>query len=440
MLKPICDKHIEYLINKRRSLMFDIVEKYGSPVNLSFPDIARETATRLCHTLRKYGPDHTALFGVKATKSQELLKAITNAGVGVDVSSYWELQDALNTGQIGKQICASGPAKTPKFHQALISCDALIAVDSPEELQSLVSGSSSFRCLLRYRPTFSEATRFGIGADDLAACLELCAANAQHARFEGFAFHVSGYAVDDRIRAFGELLPFIDSAIGLGMVPKTVDVGGGQPVRYVEAESYRAFIDTHTPDDYARQRFPQNLYPYGGETNLTDWIQAFFDGNVGTARSIFKYCQSRQIRIVFEPGRSLVDQAGITVFRAISKKKCPSGDVLFVEGSSFSACETWFNSEFLVNPIHLARRPSGKPGRAYIAGQSCLDEDIISHRFITFDSLPAAGDLLIYTNTAGYQSDLLENEFHRIPMPRRLSLRFADDDEVSVHIDERSAS
>ncbi|TJW70066.1 MAG: Y4yA family PLP-dependent enzyme, partial [Mesorhizobium sp.] len=31
-----------------------------------------------------------------------------------------------------------------------------------------------------------------------------------------------------------------------------------------------------------------------------------------------------------------------------------------------------------------------------------------------------AGDLLVYANTGGYQMDLLENEFHRHPMPSRL--------------------
>lgn len=440
MLKTICHDSIEYFINKKQNIIFDTIEKYGSPLNFSFPDIARETATRLLKTLGKYDPDHMALFGVKATKSQALLRAITSAGAGVDVSSFWELQDALVAGQEGERICASGPAKTAKFHHALISCKALIAIDSPEELQNLVSSGANFRCLLRYRPTFLANTRFGIDAADLMMCLKLCAANAQRIGFEGFAFHVSGYCVADRIAAFGELLPFLDSARELGLVPKTVDIGGGQPVQYVEAASYRAFVETHTPDDYARHRFPQRLYPYGGQSALADWVHAFFNGNASEAGPIAEYCRTRQIRIALEPGRSLVDQAGITAFRVIGSKTCSSGNVLFVEGSSFSACETWFNSEFLIEPIHLTRQKSCRPGRAYIAGQSCLDEDIISYRFIHFQALPVAGDILIYVNTAGYQSDLLENEFHRIPMPRRFSLRITDDHEASVYPDERPTS
>ncbi|AFL54987.1 diaminopimelate decarboxylase [Sinorhizobium fredii] len=59
------------------------------------------------------------------------------------------------------------------------------------------------------------------------------------------------------------------------------------------------------------------------------------------------------------------------------------------------------------------------PVRAYLAGHSCLDEDVISNRWLTFPTAPRAGDLLVYANTGGYQMDLLENEFHRHPMPAR---------------------
>ncbi|MDU0954902.1 MAG: Y4yA family PLP-dependent enzyme, partial [Bradyrhizobium sp.] len=84
---------------------------------------------------------------------------------------------------------------------------------------------------------------------------------------------------------------------------------------------------------------------------------------------------------------------------------------------------TWFRSEFLVDPIlipHDARPAGAPPIRAYLAGHSCLDDDVLSNRWLTFPVAPQAGDLLVYANTAGYQMDLLENQFHRHPMPNRL--------------------
>jgi diaminopimelate decarboxylase len=49
---------------------------------------------------------------------------------------------------------------------------------------------------------------------------------------------------------------------------------------------------------------------------------------------------------------------------------------------------------------------------------------------------PQAGDLLVYANTAGYQMDLLENEFHRHPMPRRMAARIAADGAVHLSPDD----
>ncbi|MDX7018620.1 Y4yA family PLP-dependent enzyme, partial [Klebsiella aerogenes] len=54
-------------------------------------------------------------------------------------------------------------------------------------------------------------------------------------------------------------------------------------------------------------------------------------------------------------------------------------------------------------------------------GHSCLDDDVITNRLIAFAHLPKPGDLLIFANTAGYQMDLLENQFHRHPLPTRLT-------------------
>ncbi len=141
-------------------------------------------------------------------------------------------------------------------------------------------------------------------------------------------------------------------------------------------------------------------------------------------RSFANYLVHEGLVLGMEPGRALADQAAISVFRVLRVKAVgPDAHVVFVEGSSFSACETWFGSEFLVDPILVpATSPpiAAKSIRGYLAGHSCLDEDVLSNRWLTFPIAPRAGDLLVYANTGGYQMDLLENEFHRHPMPSRL--------------------
>ncbi len=52
------------------------------------------------------------------------------------------------------------------------------------------------------------------------------------------------------------------------------------------------------------------------------------------------------------------------------------------------------------------------PYTASVAGNTCLEMDMLSWRKITFQQKPKTGDLLIYINTTGYQMDTNESEFY----------------------------
>lgn len=107
-------------------------------------------------------------------------------------------------------------------------------------------------------------------------------------------------------------------------------------------------------------------------------------------RSFASYLVHERLVLGIEPGRALADQVAISVFRVLRVKELgPDAHVIFVEGSSFSACETWFGSEFLVDPIlvpAISSPVATKPIRAYLAGHSCLDEDVLCNRWLTFRS------------------------------------------------------
>ena len=262
-----------------------------------------------------------------------------------------------------------------------------------------------------------------MGEAALLAGLRRVAQSPRRFRFEGFHAHLGGYGVASRIAAMVELMRLVAPASDLGLSVRVVDIGGGLPIRYVAPGPYAAVLEAQRPHHYRTGSVPPDFYPYGSETTAADWLEALLDapcGQSGVAASL----RGAGLRLALEPGRSLVDQAAISVFRIIRVK--PLGDgtaVVFVEGSSFSACETWFRSEFLVDPILVRARPAAATGplRAYVAGHSCLGDAVVTNRWLDFAAAPASGDLLIYANTAGYQMDLLENEFHRHPMPVRLA-------------------
>lgn len=431
-LSPILRPGTTDLLSQNGKLLLEWVETHGSPLHLVSPEALGENVRGLTAVLAQNGVDHTIYYGVKVNKSPGLMHAALEAGIGLDVSSFYELRDALALGAIGERIVATGPAKTPAFHDALVACRALISVDSPEELEDLSDrlpdDGEPQPVLLRLRPSDQAGSRFGMDADQVLVCLSAIAADKRF-RFDGLHFHLSGYRWETRAAAIREASRLIREARAIGLAPRMIDIGGGLPIRYVDTVAYRKHIEGQSAVDYRNGKLPSSFYPYGGDISAADWLQSLLAAPMDAGRSIADYFRDEKLAIALEPGRALADQTAISVFRIIRVKTLgPDTAVIFVEGSSFSACETWFASEFLIDPIvvpAVAMPAAAQPFKAYLAGHSCLDEDVLTNRWLDFPTAPRAGDLLVYANTAGYQMDLLENEFHRHPMPKRFRLHHA---------------
>jgi diaminopimelate decarboxylase len=417
----------------QEALLADWVERYGSPLNLIWPDELGKNIAVLREVLDHSGIEYEIFYGAKVNKSPGLMASALRAGIGLDVSSVFELRDARQLGADGGRIVATGPAKSPAFHRELIDCGALVSVDSPEELDDLIQylppGRSVQPVLLRLCPRSEIGSRFGMSPEAIRYSLSRIARESR-LRFDGLHFHASGYRWETRAEAISQAAGLIDEARQRGFAPRMIDIGGGLPIQYVDDRAYQIHLDRQKDEDYRTGKVPATFYPYGGAPTAAEWLRRLLDVPMADGRSIAAYFAQERLVLGMEPGRALADQVAISVFRILRVKRVESNaHIIFVEGSSFSACETWFASEYLVDPILLPVSTSAEPQsiRAYLAGHSCLNEDVISNRWLTFPIAPRAGDLLIYANTGGYQMDLLENEFHRHPMPNRLCVvRTAD--------------
>jgi diaminopimelate decarboxylase len=447
-LRPILDSAIADIVYSSPKTLLGLVERYGSPLNIVWPHSLKQNVEAFRAVLRTHQVRFEMFYGAKVNKSQALVRAAVESDIGVDVSSLYEMRDALRAGAPPSRLCATGPAKTHTFHAELIANGALISVDSIEEFSDLeecvrhTATGREARVLLRYRPAASQASRFGMGSDDLLQCLQRLTQLKGWFAFEGFHFHLSGYGYETRAQAVRELTRYIDAARSLGLEPKIIDIGGGLPIQYVNADEYDSFLRGQGKGDYRNGKVPESFYPYGGRMGACEWLDRLLASPCVDGLSIAQYLNAMCLTLAIEPGRSLADQTAISVFRITRVKQLASASpVIFVEGSSFSACETWFASEFLVDPIlvstEAADETQGLPVRAYIAGHSCLDDDVITNRLIGFGRGPQAGDLLVYANTASYQMDLLENEFHRHPMPRRIAVTYNVAGGMDVSPDDR---
>ncbi|ASY59226.1 Y4yA family PLP-dependent enzyme [Sinorhizobium sp. CCBAU 05631] len=425
-LPPILRSAAADLLTRHGALLLEWVHRYGSPLNLIWPDALQENLAALDGVLTARRVEHAIYYGAKVNKSPGLMRAALRARAGLDVSSLYELRDARRLGADGARVVATGPAKTQAFHQDLLDCRALISVDSPEELEDLIAllpaDAGPQPILLRLQPRDQKKSRFGMPAEAVIHCLTRLTGESR-LRFDGLHFHLSGYRWETRLTALEEATGLIAKARQIGFSPRMIDIGGGLPIQYVDEAKYQAHLAAQTPEDYRTGTVPSSFYPYGGALSAADWLRELLQAKMSKSPSVAGYLKHEGLTLAMEPGRALADQAAISVFRILRVKALgPDTHVIFLEGSSFSACETWFASEFLIDPILVTATRAAvqsAPVRAYLAGHSCLDEDVISNRWLTFPTAPKAGDLLVYANTAGYQMDLLENEFHRHPMPAR---------------------
>ncbi|MBM6593661.1 type III PLP-dependent enzyme domain-containing protein [Microvirga pudoricolor] len=417
------------LIAAESGLLRSLVEGFGSPCHLVFPDALAERGAAFDRVFREAGVAGRIYFAAKANKSQAFLEAAARCGIGADIASRQEMSAALMAGLRGEDLMVTGPDKGSSLHRLALRHRACIAVDSVEELQALVGlmeaeDHQEGRVVLRHRTPAEVGSRFGMTANEVSHALGLLASAKARLTLEGFSVHLSGYDVGARARAGAGLAAFCEAAREHGLRPTLIDLGGGWPVRYVGGEDWDLFNDTVTAADFHAQRRFEGFYPYHAPIAGHEALRACLAAPLAGGGTLAGLCARGGLTVAIEPGRALLDGAGLTAFRVRSVKARDDGySILGVEGQSFSLSEQWFSSEFLPDPILLPRepRPAGLV-RACVAGASCLDADMLTWRKVAFPVPPLPGDLLIYANTAGYQMDSNESPFHRSPLPRKLAL------------------
>ncbi|WP_164887267.1 Y4yA family PLP-dependent enzyme [Hahella sp. KA22] len=425
-LTPLIHPLTQHVLNSDPVRLNALMDAHGSPAHLMFPQIFEENLYRFRRVYANADIRGDVLYAMKVNRCHSFLKAVAINGAGADVSSLFELQDALAAGVAGDKCSLSGAFKSPDFVELGMKAGAIVAIDSAEEfegLQELLLASrqgDKTRIKLRWNGD-DGASRFGMNSEALRTLAHTLKPFRHRLELEGVAFHLGGYSIRQRAEALAVSIEMIRYFRELGFSAHGVNIGGGFPTRYISRGAWEAFQGYNGPHYYMDGRSPDNFYPYWSprvkEEALEDIVMAC--GNRERLRQ-------ESVALYVEPGRGLADQAGATLFRVKGVKRLEAGKhVIVVDGFSFSACETWFQSEFLVDPIVIGAG-QGDAGVAYIAGGSCLESDVLTKRWIPFKNLPQPGDCLAFVNTAGYQMDLMETRFHRAPTPQKLAVVATD--------------
>ncbi|MEV0711003.1 MULTISPECIES: Y4yA family PLP-dependent enzyme [Nocardia] len=403
----------------------------GGPFHVLHPDQFTVNLAGFVDAMVTAGVDGKVYFGKKANKAACWPRACAGANAGVDVASAPELVHALANGVRGEDLVVTGPAKTDDLLWLAARHRGLIAVDALDELDRLVAiadAADPVRILLRVLPASNPHSRFGFDDAELALALDRCVEHRARITMEGFSFHLTGYAVAPRAWQASDVIDRCLAARARGLAATSVSIGGGFAVDYVGETAWQEFLRDYRDDWFHTGKKFSGFYPYHADPAGGEMLSAILASSVASQHADLaaKFAQT-ETRLLIEPGRAMLDGCGFTVFPVLGYKQREEYGFITASGLSLSLSEQWFASEYLPDPFLWPQRGTGVPTNACVGGSSCLESDMLSWRKIRFDRVPRRGDLLIYPNTAGYQMDSNESEFHQLELPPKIVVTTASD-------------
>ena len=350
----------------------ELAREFGTPVYAYAEDDLRERARHVKAAFAARTASFEVLYASKAFPCTAALRLFVEEGLSCDVASGGELHLALAAGFPAERIYMHGNNKTEaELQQAVEAGVGHVIVDSLDEIDRLerIAAGAGQKVLLRVTPgikpdthpkiaTGQEDQKFGMPLAQAGSAAERCAQAGLELR--GLHAHIGSQIFDlDVYETLGEVLA------GLGDHP-VLNVGGGFAVAYTRDEV------PPVADDYAEAMLSR-LPP--GAT------------------------------VLCEPGRSLVANAGVTLYTVGTVKEIP-GVRTYVSvdgGMSDNPRPMLYDA---VYEAEIADR-FGDSTPCRIAGMHCESGDVLI-RAAALEA-PAVGDVLVIPATGAYGHAMASN-------------------------------
>jgi diaminopimelate decarboxylase len=388
---------LESRVNERQHLEVggcDVVEvaaKFGTPVYIYAEDDIRARARAYLDAFRARTDDFEVLYASKAAPVSAIYRLCAEQGLSVDVASGGELHMALAAGLDPARIYMHGNNKTEaELRYAVEAGVGHLIVDSFGEiarLDALLDRSQDV--LIRVTPGVLPSThsyvqtggldsKFGFGLEDgLAARAIAEVRSSRHLRLVGLHAHIGSQIF--------ELKPYAAAIEALAALAdgqwecRILNVGGGLGIAYTSADQ------------------PPSIAGYV-EVKVRG-VQRVFDPVP---------------RILIEPGRSLVGNAGVTAYEIGTVKEIPGvRTYLSVDGGmSDNLRPMLYGSRY---EAIVANRAGEAPNTlATVAGMHCESGDILITDVMLAD--PRPGDTLVTPATGAYGHAMASN-YNGVPRP-----------------------
>ena len=385
----------------------ELAQRFGTPLYVYSRGAMLDSLAGYQRALA--GREHLICYAMKANSSLAVLQTFAQAGCGFDIVSGGELERALAVGVAASKIVFSGVGKTrAEMRRALDVGVMCFNVESEAELEVLsqlaTAAGAVARVSLRVNPDVDAGThpyistglkgsKFGIAHEHAVACYER-AASLPGLKVIGIDFHIGSQISEagPYLDALDRLLDLVEAVEARGIAIHHLDLGGGLGITYA---------DETPPSAEALVK------------SLLERIDARGHGHR---------------KIMVEPGRSLVGNAGMLVSEVLYLKPGtqpqgkPSG-----AGKNFCIVDAAMND--LMRPalyqawmnIVACRQRDEPPQVCDVVGPVCESGDWLGHD----RSLAVrAGDYIAVLSAGAYGMSMASNYNTR---PRAAEVMVAGD-------------
>ncbi len=326
--------------------------------------------------------DHLICYAVKANSNIAILNLLAQLGSGFDIVSGGELQRVITAGGDPKKTVFSGVGKTVNEMRMALSVDILcFNVESEAELITLNQVAKTMSKIapvsLRVNPDVDAKThpyistglkenKFGVPANE-AEKIYQSAHLYPHIRFTGLDCHIGSQLteLEPFMQASNKMLGLLERMQSQGLTITHLDLGGGLGIRYA------------------------NEVP----PSIKDYVSMLCSST-----------QSVKQRLIIEPGRSLVGNAGILLTRVEYLKLTSARNFAIVDAAMNDLMRpALYDAYHEILPVYTN---ANRAENFQIVGPVCETGDFLGHdRMLSL----ADGDLLAIMSAGAYGMSMSSN-------------------------------
>lgn len=388
----------------------ELAQRYGTPLYVMDEGQIRAACRSYQQSIQQnYGGNGRAYYASKAFCCKEICRIMQQEGMGLDVVSGGELYTALSAGFPAERICFHGNYKTREELEYALSCGVgSIVVDSRWELgllQELAARAGKrAEVFLRIKPSVEAHThkfvqtgqidsKFGV-ALVTGEAMELVqeALGMENIHLAGVHCHIGSQIFDVAPfeLAAQRMLRFMDEVYRrTGHLIRQLDLGGGFGIRYTQEDQPA---------------------PYG----------QYMEQVAGGVKRVCGELGFPMPFISIEPGRSIVGQAGITLYRVGPIKEIPQVRTYAAVDGGMTDNPRYALYQSRYQAVSAENAGAPRDRAVTLAGRCCESGDLLGEGMEL--SRLHSGELVAVLCTGAYNYSMASN-YNRLPRPAVVMVR-----------------